>query len=138
MIRSTKEIALTIITELGLPIFPCNPGFIDPKKNKTPLVSGGFKAATTDIGVVSTWWDKFPDAAIGVPTGYVSGIVAIDIDVREDKNGENSLAQTRYVFDSSWQVKTPTGGRHIFFKHPGVHVNNKAGKFFRRRRRFSR
>lgn len=129
MIRSTKEIALTIITELGLPIFPCNPGFIDPKKNKTPLVSGGFKAATTDIGVVSTWWDKFPDAAIGVPTGYVSGIVAIDIDVREDKNGENSLAQTRYVFDSSWQVKTPTGGRHIFFKHPGVHVNNKAGNF---------
>ena len=29
----------------------------------------------------------------------------------------------------SWQVQTPTGGRHIFFKHPGVPVNNKAGNF---------
>ncbi|MDC0966382.1 phage/plasmid primase, P4 family [Alphaproteobacteria bacterium] len=129
MVKSAKETALNIVTGLGLSVFPCNPGYIDPNKTKKPLVSGGFKAATTDIEIVSTWWDKFPDAAIGVPTGHVSGIVAIDIDVREDKNGENSLAQTGYVFDSSWQVKTPTGGRHIFFKHPGVPISNKAGNF---------
>ena len=129
MVKSAKEVALAIVNDLGLPIFPCNPGFIDPSKNKTPLVANGFKAATTNIDSILSWWNKFPDAAIGVPTGYASGIVAIDIDVREDKNGETSLAQTGYVFDTSWQVQTPTGGRHIFFKHPGVPVNNKAGNF---------
>ena len=129
MVKSAKEMALAIVNDLSLPIFPCNPGFVDPRKNKTPLVASGFKAATTNIDSILSWWDKFPDAAIGVPTGCVSGIVAIDIDVREDKNGENSLAQTGYVFDASWQVQTPTGGRHIFFKHPGVSVNNKAGNF---------
>ena len=44
------------------------------------------KAANTSIDMVCRWWDKFPDAAIGVPTGCISGIVAIDIDIREDKN----------------------------------------------------
>ena len=60
MVKSAKEIALAVVTELGLPIFPCNPGFIDPKKNKTPLVTSGFKAATTDIDSIVQLVAKIP------------------------------------------------------------------------------
>ena len=96
---------------------------------KTPLVQGGFHAASKEIEQIEKWWSVFPDAVIGVPTGGVSNIVAVDIDIREHKNDENILTELGICFDSSWQTKTPTGGRHIFFKRTGFEIKNKAANF---------
>ena len=88
MTSSMFDTALRIVTELGLPVFPCSDGISTNTKIKAPLVQGGFQSATADLSQVEAWWRRFPSAAIGVPTGMVSGIVALDIDVRPNKDGE--------------------------------------------------
>src|ERR1035437_8572538 len=69
----------------GVPVFPCGP------RAKEPITEHGFKDATTDDSQVREWWTKWPLANIGIPTGAVSGIVALDI----DPGGDESLADLR-------------------------------------------
>ena len=101
MTSSMFDTALRIVTELGLPVFPCSDGISTNTKIKAPLVQGGFQSATKDLSQVEAWWGRFPSAAIGVPTGMVSGIVALDIDVRPNKDGEVSLLTPRYSATTS-------------------------------------
>lgn len=61
-------------------IFPCN-------SDKRPLISNGFKGASTDPGQVTTWWTQHPDALIGMPTGQTTNRVVIDLDVKNGKDG---------------------------------------------------
>jgi hypothetical protein len=46
----------------GLPVFPC-------RQDKKPYIKGGFHNASTDSDAIRAWWEKFPDALIGVPVG---------------------------------------------------------------------
>ena len=138
MTKQMRDVALAAVQELNLPVFPFHSGNAEKGKMKTPLVQGGFHAASKEIEQIEKWWSVFPDAVIGVPTGGVSNIVAVDIDIRENKNGENILTELGICFDSSWQTKTPTGGRHIFFKRTGFEIKNKAGNFLGPGDRFSR
>ena len=55
------EEAIRLTQELNMPIFPC----LD--KAKAPRVPGGFKAATTNIKIIRTWWQRWPNANIGYP-----------------------------------------------------------------------
>ena len=48
---------------LGIPVFPCVPG------GKQPLTPNGFHDATSVARVVHAWWQRTPDANIGLPTG---------------------------------------------------------------------
>lgn len=57
----------------GWAVFPCAP------RGKEPLVKGGVLAATTNPEQISSWWERYPDANIGVATG-ASGLVVIDFD----------------------------------------------------------
>src|SRR5690242_19888325 len=63
----------------GWPVFPLVP------RDKTPLIGRkqgghGFHDATTDLNQIRSWWTAYPDANIGIPTGPISGIVAVDVD----------------------------------------------------------
>src|SRR3712207_7566457 len=60
----------------GIPVFPCEPG------GKAPLTYSGFWDATTDARRIKTWWDRWPHANVGVPTGERSGLLILDIDPR--------------------------------------------------------
>jgi hypothetical protein len=44
------------------------------------MTPNGFKDASTDSAVIKIWWENNPDAAIGIPTGEISGLVVVDID----------------------------------------------------------
>ena len=72
----------------GKPVFPCR------VKDKAPLVPGGFKAASKDPEQLRLWWNKWPDALIGMPTGKTTGVFVFDIDVDTARgiDGENSLS----------------------------------------------
>ena len=48
---------------LGIPVFPCVPG------GKQPLTPNGFHDATSSARIVHDWWQRTPDANIGLPTG---------------------------------------------------------------------
>ena len=55
----------------GYPIFPCVPG------GKKPLTARGFYNASADPAQVAEWWEKWPDANTGPPTGTIT---VLDID----------------------------------------------------------
>jgi hypothetical protein len=63
----------------GLSVFPCKP------TDKSPLIKGGFHAATTDANQIKAWWGKWPNAMIGRPTG--KDVDVLDLDVKKGKNG---------------------------------------------------
>lgn len=108
----------------GRPVFPCGP-------DKRPLVPHGFKAATTDPAAVRAWWGQWPDALIAVPTGEHTGIVVLDPDVRPGIDGNDTLyalEERHGKLPPTVEALTPSGGRHIYFRHPGQPVPCSAGK----------
>ena len=93
----------------GILVFPCNHA-------KAPLIPNGFKAATTDPKQIRSWWERWPDAMIGMPTGAASGIDVLDLDVKPDE-GINGLEELPKWLDMSPViVATPSGGRHLYFR----------------------
>src|SRR5690349_18720219 len=56
---------------------------------KHPRTKNGLKDATSDQTKITEWWAMWPNANIGIVTGDVSGIVALDVDL--DKFGDKSL-----------------------------------------------
>lgn len=103
----------------GWPVFPVAP---DSKK---PLTPNGFKDASTDPEQVEAWWTECPDANVGIPTGAVSGVIVIDCDVKNGQDGKNSFHSLRVPRTRS--SRTPSGGWHAIFRHPGIEIRNRVG-----------
>src|SRR5687767_7254929 len=98
----------------GKPIFPC-------RADKRPYTEHGFKDATSDEERVREWWAQWPEALIGMPTGSASGLVVIDVDLKEGCDGETSLAILGRELGSlpdTVEALTPSGGRHLYFRAP--------------------
>lgn len=105
-----------------LNIFPCN-------LRKTPMTPNGFKDATYDEDTIRDWWTRWPDAGIGFPTGAINKVVVLDIDKDEKRSidGEKTLNSLPEI-PITLTVRTPRGGRHLYFKHPGKVVKNSTSK----------
>ena len=108
--KSPKELAIDIVNQFGFPVFPC-------KQNKSPLTTHGFKDATTDLDIIEKYWNRYPNALIGVPTGGVSGLFVIDIDNGNGKTGEATFKKLGYDDPETVQTNTQSGGRHLLFKY---------------------
>ena len=118
--NETLEKALTLVAR-GFPVLPLVPG------GKKPLTKHGFHEASTDAGKVRGWWAWRPDANLGIPTGAPSGFVVVDLDTKKDKDGPatfQSLLDRHGGAAPPFRVRTPSGGQHLYFRHPGrdVHV----------------
>ena len=48
--------------------------------------ANGLKDATADVQKVAAWWERSPDANIGIPTGEPSGYVVLDVDPHHGGN----------------------------------------------------
>ena len=51
-----------------------------PSPGKHPRTKNGVKDASKSEQQIIEWWTKWPDANIGIATGAVSGIIAVDVD----------------------------------------------------------
>ena len=124
--KSPKQIAIDIVKELNLPVFPC-------KFNKSPYIMHGYKDATKDLSQINNFWTNFPEALIGVPTGKETGLFVVDIDEGKGKSGEETFIYLGLSNPNTVQTITQSGGRHLFFKYdPSIPQNNsysKLGKF---------
>lgn len=112
--------AIRMSQTLGVPVFPCS-------KSKAPLTPAGHKDATSVQFHIEMWWGSYPDALIGMPTGAPSGYTVIDLDGGE--KGEASFAKLGKVTQETIQVRSQSGGRHIWYRQPpGLHVPCDIGK----------
>ena len=79
MAKIMKDQALAY-AGMGLAVFPLR------ARDKRPATDNGCKAATTDMQQIESWWNRWPDANIGIATGSISGgLVVIDLDIDEEK-----------------------------------------------------
>lgn len=93
---------------------------------KAPLTPTGFKAATQDLEIIRRWWAATPNANIGIATGAVSGIVVIDIDVKNGVNGQESI-KAWHELPPTLTASTPTGGYHLYFLYPAYGLRCRTG-----------
>lgn len=99
----------------GLPIFPCVPN------GKEPATKEGWHIATNDPAQIAEWHKINPDFNWAIATG-LANLFVIDV----DPNGldwwakllERSTA-IREAVERAYQVRTPRGGLHVYFKGEG-------------------
>ena len=94
--------------ERGWAVFPLSKNSKIPLKNST-----GFKAASTDTDTIMRLFAN-PSLNIGAATGMVSGLIVIDLDVKEGAKGMESVKILRGLLPTL-MAKTPTGGYHYFY-----------------------
>ncbi len=95
---------------------------------KHPRLVNGLNGASIDRAAIEQWWNRWPDANIGIRTGEASGLVVVDIDRRS--GGDRTLSQLVDQHDklpSTLAVRTGDGV-HLYFAHPGWPVRNDAGR----------
>jgi hypothetical protein len=123
MVDSLIDAALRL-AEGGRPVFPCG-------ANKAPLTQHGFKSASLDPATIGRWWGRWPDALIGVPTGAPSGLLVLDLDVKNGNDGINVFEALRAGrgLPPHPLVRTGSGGLHLYFAVvPGRRVGSSAGR----------
>jgi hypothetical protein len=130
--------AAVIYARRGWAVFPCHcpaPGGCScgsrecSSQAKHPRVAGGLKSATTDEEQIREWWARWPKANVAIRTGAVSGLVVLDIDPQH--GGERTLGSLlgqHPDLGAVRTIRTGSGGRHLYFAHPGGTVHNDAGK----------
>lgn len=83
-------------------------------------IKGWPEKATADAAQVAAWWQRWPDARVGLPAGERNGVTVLDLDTKNGKDGVASMAAKGFgdlAALSPFRVRTPSGGWHLFFKH---------------------
>ena len=90
----------------------------DPGKH--PRTFHGVKEATTDAATIQAWWQRWPQANIGIATGAESGVIVVDVDPRH--GGDESLRRLEDQHDRlprTPRARSGGDGDHIYLRHPG-------------------
>jgi len=107
----------------NIPVFPAS------RVDKHPLCPNGFHDATINENQIREWWQTWPNAMIGIPTGPRSGIWVLDEDIDAKKNidGRETMARLEADHGSLPQTLTsitPRGGKHRLFRWTGINIRN--------------
>jgi len=68
--------------------------------------------------MVHHWWQRTPDANIGLPTGAATGVLVVDVDTHANGSGFSAFerASSADLADRwGWLVRTPSGGLHAYY-----------------------
>lgn len=107
----------------GWSVIPMEP------RGKRPLVPWTeYQLRPATIEELEGWFKRWPKANVGIVTGAVSGVVVLDVDERH--GGTISLSQLNAELGPgpmTVEAATGGGGRHLYFRHPGGRVANRAG-----------
>ncbi len=108
-------------TRRGYSVLPLQP------RNKRPirgLMWSEFNKRIASPDELQAWWSTYPQANIGVITGEISKVIAVDVDVGRGGSPEEifELAPTDCI------TRTGTGGYHLFYRYPsGDPIGNRVG-----------
>ena len=110
----------------GKHVFPLAPGTKIPVKG-----THGCRGATRDVDVVRAWWQRWPDANVGIATGSKSGLWVLDIDPRHGGAGALAALESEHApLPATITATTPSGGTHYYFRWPadGPEIRNSTGR----------
>lgn len=120
-----------------LPVFPthwmtpngCSCGRDCSSPGKHPLTRHGLKDASTEAGVIFSWWQHAPQANIAIATGLV---YVIDLDGQQGISSWDRLT-IQHGETPTRTARTGGGGRHLYYQVPfGEVLPNTAGKLARK------
>jgi hypothetical protein len=134
LIATVPPIEAIVRLAQKVPVFPCRRtaeevtlhGRTRVLKPKSPLTSRGFLDATQDPDRIRTWWRRWPDALVGVPTGAATGLLVVDF----DSHKADDTARAWVTQHTDWLLQTRShttlnGGRHYLFRlPPGQHYGS--------------
>jgi hypothetical protein len=84
---------------------------------KHPRTLHGLKDATRDEKTIRLWWEKWPDANVGIRTGRESGLAVLDEDPRNgSEKSIEALEKTYGPLERTETKKTGGGGRHRYYR----------------------
>jgi len=102
-------------------VFPVLPN------GKQPLTPHGFQDGSIDRDTIEAWWDKWPDANIGLACDK-SGVIALDGDPSHyDEDSEALIANLRAEFPTASQSTAANGVHFIYMMPPDVKLSNSPG-----------
>ena len=84
---------------------------------KHPRTNHGVKDATTDERQIREWWDRRPDANIGIRTGSISGFIVVDL----DDDAAIERLQVYGALPETLSVRTGKG-QHLYFQRPDIPI----------------
>ena len=109
--------------ERGWSVVPIRP------RDKRPFARWrAYQARIATRAEIEAWYRGHADAGVGIVTGSISGLVVLDIDPAH--GGDESLVALEHdhgPLPETVEAITGSGGRHIYFRHPGGLVPNRAG-----------
>lgn len=127
MIRGNLD-AASLYAARAMSIFPV----LRVNGKKVPATKHGYKDAVTDADQIKAWWTQHPTAMPAAPTGRITGMVVLDIDVKNGVSGWDALEELGATpLPATPHAHTPSGGTHVYFAAPPFEVRNSAGKIGR-------
>jgi hypothetical protein len=118
---------------MGLPVIPlhevdgngvcsCKDGKTCGHQGKHPRTGNGSKDGTTDHAKIREWWDSWPNANVGVCTGWHDPpMVSVFMVGPDGQAGIDALAELERQHSPlprSPRSKSGSGGRHLLFRNP--------------------
>ena len=94
---------------------------VQPQGKKSLIDWAPYQQKKATIKEVISWWQKWPQANIGIVTGAVSGILVLDIDGWE---GEQTIRYKGLFCPATMKSRTGGGGWHYVYRHPGFECKN--------------
>ncbi len=89
------------------------------ENTKRPLTAHGVKDATTDADTIRAWWERNPEANLGLAPG--ADLLVLDVDTKHGIDGHDTLTGLEFVHGElppTRTTETPSGGWHLYFKKP--------------------
>lgn len=111
-----------LAASLGLPVFPC-------ESHKRPIVQRWQEVASSDPETIRRMFASDGAAMIGMPTGKASGLIVIDVDIKNGAAGDAWLQENTDALPETRTHRTQSGGLHLVFLLPeGVEIRNSASR----------
>jgi hypothetical protein len=112
--------AIVSYLERGWPVIALKP------REKVPQTSHGLKDATTNENTIAQWWERWPNANVGLATGKNAGFWVLDIDGAQGAASLAQLESENGPLPTTLEQWTGSGGRHLCFAWPaGSEVRNR-------------